>query len=148
LEQTRVHRWHFALVLMIRELMVVRYLAHTQILMTGPRSHEDFSNTSVKSEQFIIRSFPNRTTNGVVSYVGFDPQMLLEDLHRDRYCCCMATTMRAYRRLILEFSPRHTGQQICKLFLVLATDFVTTLEQSQFCSDGLIGNDQICPSSF
>jgi hypothetical protein len=62
--------------------------------------------------------------------------MLLEDLHRDRYCFCMATTMRVCRQQILEFSLKRMGQQICKLFPAPVTDFVTTLEQSQFCLDG------------
>jgi hypothetical protein len=126
----------YALAPTIRELMVVHYLAHTQILMTGPRSHEDFLNTSVKSEQFIIRSFPNRTTSGVVSCAGFDPLMLPEDLRHDRYCCCMATTMRVCQLPTLEFWLKRTALPTCKLFLVLATGFVTTLEQLLSCLDG------------
>jgi hypothetical protein len=116
--------------------MVVRYLAHTQISMTGPRSREGFSNMFAKSVQFTIQSFPNRMTNGVVSYVGFDPLMLLEDLRHDRYCCCMATTMRVCQLPTLECWLKRTALPICKSFLVLVIDFVTTRERSLYCLDG------------
>ena len=131
-----MRRWLSVLVPMIRGLMVVHCLGHTRILMTGPHSREDFSNTSAKLGRFIIRSFQKHMTSGVVSYAGFDQQMLPEDLHHDRCCCCMATTTRVCRQQILEFLLKRTAQPICKLSLVPVTDFVTTQERSQFCLDG------------
>jgi hypothetical protein len=71
-----------------------------------------------------------------------------EDLRRDRYCYFMATTTKVSPRPTHEFSPKHMGPQICKSFLVQGTGFVMTREQSQFCSDGSIDNDQTCLSSF
>jgi hypothetical protein len=48
----------------------------------------------------------------------------------------MATTMRACQLPTLECWLKRTALPICKSFLVLVIDFVTTRERSLYCLDG------------